>query len=197
MVNAVPLFASPLIHLNVKEDTDQLINHQCEFVKTETYFETYSTKDNRVLTKFPKIEEILLNYFNKISIEVFQYTESFQITTSWITKTKDTCSEFHHHKHSFYSGVYYFDEYSDDSGSLEFKNPLSSYSDFYLIPKKWSIMTNTSWSISPEKNLLVFFPSYLEHRIVNNKSERQSLAFNIVPVGEYGYGDSAYNTSWF
>ena len=95
------------------------------------------------------------------------------------------------------SGVYYFDEYSDGSGDLQFKNPLSSYSDFYLIPKEWNIMTSQAWSITPKKNLLVFFPSYLEHRIVNNKGMRRSLAFNIVPIGEYGSGDSTYNASWF
>ena len=57
-------------------------------------------------------------------------------------------------------------------------------------------MNNNSWTISPEKNLLVFFPSYLEHRIINNKDKRRSLAFNIVPIGGYGTGDSSMDTSW-
>ena len=195
MVNAVPLFASPLIHLNVKENTEQL-KESYEYVRTSTDFKNYSSKDIRILKKFPDMEKILLSYFNKIAKEIFLYTETFIITTSWITKTEDTQSELHSHKNSFYSGVYYFDEYSEDSGSLQFKSPLFSHSDFYLTPKKWNMMNNNSWTISPEKNLLVFFPSYLEHRIINNKDKRRSLAFNIVPIGGYGTGDSSMDTSW-
>ena len=195
MVNAIPLFASPLIHLKVEENTDKL-QESYEYKRTGTSFKNYSSKDIRILKKFPDIEKILLSYFNKIAKEVFLYTETLRITTSWITQTEDTQSELHHHKNSFYSGVYYFDEYSEDSGSLQFKSPLFSHSDFYLTPKKWNIMNNNSWSISPTKNLLVFFPSYLEHRIINNKGKRRSLAFNIVPIGKYGTGDSSMDTSW-
>ena len=195
MVNAVPLFATPLMHVKVRENTDQL-QKSYEYVTTETNFKNSMSKDIRILKKFPRIEKIFLNYFDKIAKEVFLYDETFRITTSWITKTEDTQSELHSHKNSFYSGVYYFDEYSEDSGSLQFKSPLFSHSDFSLIPKKWNIMNNNSWTISPEKNLLVFFPSYLEHRIINNKDKRRSLAFNIVPIGGYGTGDSSMDTSW-
>ena len=47
--------------------------------------------------------------------------------------------------------------------------------------------------------MLVLFPSYLNHKILEHKSEfpRYSLAFNIVPIGEYVDEDSTYNTSWF
>ena len=195
MVNAVPLFASPLMHMKVKENTDQL-KESYEYVLTGTDFKNYSSKDVRILKKFPRIEKIFLKYFDKIAKEVFLYDETFRITTSWITKTEDTQSEMHNHKNSFYSGVYYFDDYSEDSGSLQFKNPLFSHSDFYLAPRKWNIMNSSSWSISPEENLLIFFPSYLEHRIINNKGKRRSLAFNIVPIEKYGTGDSSMDTAW-
>ena len=195
MVNAIPLFATPLIHMKVKENTDQL-QKSYEYLTTETHFKNSMSKDIRILKKFPRIEKIFLNYFDKIAKEVFLYDETFRITTSWITKTEDTQSEMHNHKNSFYSGVYYFDDYTEDSGSLQFKNPLFSHSDFYLTPREWSIMNSNSWNVSPEKNLLIFFPSYLEHRIVNNKGKRRSLAFNIVPIGEYGSGDSNYNLYW-
>ena len=79
---------------------------------------------------------------------------------------------------------------------MQFKNPLFSHSDFNLTPREWNIMNSCSWNISPEKNLLIFFPSYLEHRIINNRGKRKSLAFNIVPIGEYGTGDSSIDTSW-
>ena len=123
-INAVPLFASPLISLSVEENTDKLIEYPYEFIKTGTHHKTYSTKDNRILQKFPKIEKILLNYFNKIAIEVFKYNENFKISTSWVTKTDDNYSQFHSHNHSFYRGVYYFEDYPDNSGRLQFKSPI-------------------------------------------------------------------------
>ena len=195
MVNAVPLFASPLMHMKVKENTDQL-QKSYEYKKTDTYFKNSMSEDVRILKKFPRIEKIFLKYFDKIAKEVFLYDETFRITTSWIAKTEDSQSEMHNHKNSFYSGVYYFDDYTEDSGSLQFKNPLFSHSDFNLTPREWNIMNSCSWNISPEKNLLIFFPSYLEHRIINNRGKRKSLAFNIVPIGEYGTGDSSIDTSW-
>ena len=195
MVNAVPLFASPLMHMKVKENTDQL-QKSYEYKKTDTYFKNSMSEDVRILKKFPRIEKIFLKYFDKIAKEVFLYDETFRITTSWIAKTEDSQSEMHNHKNSFYSGVYYFDDYTEDSGSLQFKNPLFSHSDFYLTPREWNIMNSNSWNVSPEKNLLIFFPSYLEHRIINNRGKRKSLAFNIVPIGEYGTGDSSIDTSW-
>ena len=48
------------------------------------------------------------------------------------------------------------------------------------------------------ENILLFFPSYLKHKVAMNNSDkdRRSLAFNIVPVGFYGDADSAYDTDW-
>ena len=42
------------------------------------------------------------------------------------------------------------------------------------------------------------FPSYLKHQVLthNIDTKRCSLAFNIVPLGNYGIGDSQYDTTW-
>ena len=195
-INAIPLFASPLISLQVEENTDELIEYPYEFTKCSADCQTYST-DNQILRKFPKIKKILLSYFIKIAEDIFKYDQTFKISTSWVTKTKDTSSQVHRHKNSFYSGVYYFEDYPNDSGELEFKSPLSAYWDYYVVPKQYNLMNMLSYGERPKKNKLVFFPSYLEHRVAdNNHIGRRSLAFNIVPIGEYGSGDSSYNTSW-
>ena len=53
--------------------------------------------------------------------------------------------------------------------------------------------------LTPQKNMLLFFPSYIWHKILTNSSNttRYSLAFNLIPIGQYGSGDSTYNTEWF
>ena len=49
-----------------------------------------------------------------------------------------------------------------------------------------------SFELKPEKNKLIFFPSYLRHKIKIHKGDtvRYSLAFNIIPIGDVGYYDS-------
>ena len=62
-----------------------------------------------------------------------------------------------------------------------------------------NIHNSKEWFVKPKKNLLLFFPSYLWHAVMNNTSDnpRHSLAFNFIPIGEYGVSDSTYNTNWF
>ena len=62
-----------------------------------------------------------------------------------------------------------------------------------------NLHNSKTWDIKPKKNMLIFFPSYLEHSILDNKSKRprHSLAFNLIPIGKYGSSDSTYDTDWF
>ena len=87
-----------------------------------------------------KIKKILLNQFKQVAKENFGYTNDFIISTSWITKMekKGEMAQSHCHKNSFYSGVYYFDDYGKDSSALEFYNPLLPFSDFQLEPTQYN-----------------------------------------------------------
>ena len=46
--------------------------------------------------------------------------------------------------------------------------------------------------------MLILFPSYVYHEVALHREDidRHSLAFNIVPTGLYGNGDSMCDTSW-
>ena len=90
---------------------------------------------------------------------------------------------------------YYFgDSYSQDSGHIQFKNPVNQLYDYYINDTK-SIYTSRHWKIPPESKKLILFPSYLEHVIMENKEDvdRYSLAFNMFPIGKYGSTDSTYD----
>ncbi len=202
-MESLPLFSSPVLKLYVEENTDQLNKHleKADFIRTNAFGANwaYTSSDVRLLKKYPRIERILLNKFKRIAKENLCYKNDFVISTSWMAKTDPGgYSQMHMHKNSLYTGVYYFNEYDNDSSALEFETPLTAYADFQLIPTEFNIMNSNSWKIWPEKNLLVFFPSYLRHAVLENKSNetRYSLAFNIVPIGKYGEGDSAYDLSW-
>jgi hypothetical protein len=60
-------------------------------------------------------------------------------------------------------------------------------------PTEWNILNSRRLIIEPEKNLLVFFPSVLRHRVskYSGKDNRYSLAFNLFPTGKIGNGDSS------
>ena len=187
----------PIIH--VDENTDELKTYDGEF-QTITYSTCSQSKDLRVLERYPKTKKILLDYFRKFSNEVLEYNSDYGITTSWLTRTREgQSSTFHNHKNSFWSGVYYYDDYDNNVAEIQFTNPLAIYNQYELnVVNPTTANSNLSY-IMPSPNSLVLFPSYLSHRIAEHRSKkiRRSLAFNIVPVGSYGEYDSSYNTNWF
>ena len=208
MENILQSFPSNIFTCIIEKNTDDLkketkfANNQYQPV-TEVLLENkekFLRENYRILEKYPKVKKTLLEKYKKFAKEQLNYIENFQISTSWMTKIKTggECQP-HCHKNSFYSGVYYFDEYEQNKGGqIEFQTPLMNLPDFYLIPKEWNFLNTHVIEITPVKNLLILFPSYLYHRVLmyHGKSIRRSLSFNIVPTGSYGNGDSSYDTSW-
>ena len=197
-MNIIPLFPTTLITLDVEERTDELKPEDFEFHSIGPNQRSYQSFNLTILSKYPRISKLLLKKFDKVK-QTLKLNHEFVITTSWFTKIENGGYSLpHSHKNSFYSGVYYFDDYSDESGGLELLNPLSVNVDFLLNPEEWNSYNYGGWIIEPKRNLLVFFPSHIRHTVKVHKDStpRYSLAFNIVPTGMYGVGDSVMNTSW-
>ena len=200
MRDIIAAFPSPISVNVILENTEEL-KKETNCVSNYLQGNYKNNNEYRLLEKYPRIKKILLNQFKQVAKENFGYTNDFIISTSWITKMekKGEMSQSHCHKNSFYSGVYYFDEYEEDEGGvLEIMTPLSNHFDFNVMPEDWNVYTGRSLQFSPKKNLLILFPSYLFHQVLSYEgtSIRKSLAFNIVPIGFYGDGDSSYNTRW-
>jgi len=202
----LPLFSSPLAYTMVEEDTDELNDY--EVVVTSNYddvsYRSTNTNFNdrkRVLEKYPHIRDILIRKFKQYSKNILHINNDYRITTSWITNVdKGGSAVLHNHKNSFYSGIYYFqDDYPENSAEIEFTSPIVQLSDFLIEPEECDITNGNSYTLSPKSNLLLLFPSYLKHRVLIHTidKQRRSLAFNIVPTGLYGKGDSTYDTNWF
>lgn len=197
-----PLFSSPLAIVHVKEDLSRLKNICSEyaFKKTNSIgsHNTYITENLNILDKFSKEKQILFDYFNTYKDEALKLkTTNFKMTTSWATKTDlQGFSQFHNHKNATYSAVFYFDEI--EGGDLEFESygVLPQTVEFNT-PSEWGIFNSHSWKVSPKKNMLVIFPSYLYHRVTLNNSTqpRYSLAFNVFPEGLFGNADSSMDVT--
>ena len=207
-MNVYPLFASNLIEVKFDDEKSlKKLNQICG------EYEWYSSKcdgssgnsatiNKFILEEHPDIKESISKYFETVNENILQLGGKFIITTSWFTKAvKNTYSQFHTHRNSYYSGVLYFGEYSDNESHapIQFDSPIAELNAHYIIPDKWNIHNCFNWDLYPTTGTLLFFPSYLRHRIGmhNDDKPRYSLAFNIVPFGSYGEGDSSYNTSWF
>ena len=203
----LPLFSSPLVFTTIEDDTDELNNYK-NFVRSDidNISNTASNQNfndiKRVLEYYPRIGNILLNRFKEYSDEVLKYDNNYMITTSWITNVDEGGSAQRHlHKNSLYSGVYYFqNDYPEGCAQLEFTSPVIQLSDFMVCPEEsdCGVINSHSWTITPRPKLLILFPSYVNHQVLVHKNDksRRSLAFNIVPLGSYGKGDSKYDHAW-
>jgi len=203
--NVINLFPSPVIQVYVKEDTSELLGHDdytVSFQQKNDYEKP--TASQRVLEKYPKTKEILLNKFISVAEEALGYKKrDWAITTSWFTfSRRGEGSQVHCHKNSFWSCVYYYqEEYLEGVGGISFDNPNVNTMDFCFAScdiEEFNHINAIAWEFTPEPNLLLIFPSYLQHQIMKHNSDipRSSLAFNIVPLGEWGDTDSSYDMAW-
>ena len=116
---------------------------------------------------------------------------NYRIYSSWLTKAEpETSSASHTHMNSWLSGVYY--PKGDAGFSIRFSNENAHV--FYTQPTEYNLFNSTGWTICPEDNYLILFFSQLRHKLMPNLStkDRFSLAFNILPKGEFG--DIDYKT---
>ena len=133
-------------------------------------------------------KDMIMREFNNFKNSIMRLNDTtFEMTTSWFTKTPKGCfSNFHNHSNSMFSGIFYF----DDSSDLQFQD--HSTKQFYVVPNKYNDFNCDAYTIIPKKNMIVFFDSRLFHAITPNNSDmmRYSLAFNFIPTRGLHEGDS-------
>ena len=187
-MTVMPLFASNLIITNVNKQFNNIDISTINFTKSSDVNQTSEmSESNSVMGNYKELGSEILNIFNQYTQDVLKFDYQFTFSESWFTRMKpgDFC-HYHQHYNSFYSGLFYFDDYEENSGDICLLNPINQLSMFFMQSEVINIHKAKEWRISPEKNLLILFPSYLQHTILGNasKSPRHSLAFNLVPFEE-------------
>ena len=113
--------------------------------------------------------------------------EDIAITDMWgnVLKKGETHPP-HTHSNNFLSGVYYL--YSDKAAGIQFFDPRPSAD--VLVPKKTKKTHNNSnlLSFASKTNRAVFFPSWLQHWVPQNISDKNriSIAWNVQLKGQVG-----------
>lgn len=152
-----------------------------------------STKN--FLKQLPWLKDEITETFKEYAYNVLMADMSvdFKIGSSWVVLTKPGCSsEQHIHPNYYYTGCLYL---TDDPSPINFFRGTTVYNHQERFQFKFHSINeyNTnSIAYKPEKNEILFFPSYLSHKVTTNLSDknRYSLGFNIHPVGIYGDQDS-------
>ena len=208
-VGILPLFPSTTFTAEVDEDMSSLeeIKEKYEFVETvdghmshmKHMTNSYITNSHHILDDFPKEKNIIMEYFNQFKIDILRESARYKITTSWGTKVlKNGYSHFHAHSNSIYSGLFFIDDADEDCADFVLTNSLREYNPIITTePLEKNIYNCDTWNFKPRKNLLIFFPSKIHHKIGLHLSEtpRYSIAFNLFPEGEIGFSDSYLNIS--
>ena len=201
------LFSIPLLKMKVWEDTEELndcddyILSKLQVTSPEQAQIANSADKYRILERYPKTKKILLDY-TRSSLDRMGYSCRFDISTSWLTyNVKGEHVQLHNHKNCYWSAVYYYGHYGDrnSGGELDILNPLPDLSSYKPNIRSINKFTTPITKVIPERKDLIIFPSFLNHTVTPVESDmpRKSLAFNIVPIGNFGDADSTYDTDWY
>ena len=193
-----PMFSKPLYSKILNIDTKKIISmydsskHATKFHDDDESSTAQSSDCLYVLEekRFKSLKDELMKEFYLFASDVMRYSNKFEITTSWFTKSiTGQSSNSHNHNNCMYSAVLYL-QTSENSGDIMFKSFANKR--YNLVKNDYNLYNSTEWGVKPVDGLLVIFPSEVYHQILENKSDttRYSLAFNVVTTGLIGNLDT-------
>ena len=123
---------------------------------------------------------------------IFNKNVTHSISHIWINiNEKHHYNDLHIHGESTLSGAYYIKHDGlFENGDIIFKHPKAAYMNILHWPpgsiEKTNIMTADYINITPKSNMLLIFPSWLEHKVeANLKNDfRISVSFNSILLPE-------------
>jgi len=195
-----PLFAIPLftVQLPPLQDSTKKFILQSEYTRFPAG-NGYGTASKYYLDQ-PELRTLRIDIMKACSVflkEVLDVSDQmeFQMTNSWAVKhVKGDESGAHVHDNAMLSGVYYVqtDEHSGDIVFQKDKNHHNVFTPTVAVPfnnRNHNCFNTDSWMIKPKDNLLILFPSTLDHGVMPSQSnqDRYCVAFNLFAFGKFGY----------
>ena len=193
----VPLFSKPVFLTELimsDEETKTLIDYynKQDFYIARDEHETSCeiTTNKNVLNDLLWLNKKLEDRFEQFNKEILHYENKIGICNSWFTRTsKNQDTTYHHHANFMWTGSFYFG--NDDNYDQYFSLRNFNNRPFYVPSKELNIYNADEWSWKIKNNMVIFFPSEMNHQLVKNKHNtiRKSLAFNMLPLGEINNGE--------
>ena len=201
-LSIMPLFANPLMEVQLDLDLEKLTEFAFQMQNKDKKGVQITnrggwqsgdiSKDKH--EEFIKLKKEINQYLQTYHLEIFRgmkFKEKVtqNITNMWVNiNEKHHYNEWHIHGYSTLSGAYYIKhDGSVENGDILFKHP----KDLYMTVSHWpegiaergNEITTAGMNATPKSNMLLIFPSWLEHRVEANlkNDSRMSISFNSSP----------------
>ena len=155
----------------------------------------YSTNTYIFNTKLKEIKKFCEEHIKIYVKEIINPKEKldFYITQSWLTHIKPREGfQRHFHSNSIISGAFYISVGEDDK--IRFFDSMAYQKGKYKFETlEYNLWNSTNWSFDANNNMLMLFPSWLEHDVKlneNTTTDRISIAFNVFARGIFGVSDA-------
>jgi hypothetical protein len=199
----VPLFSTPLYisHIN-------LLDNEINFIKNTNYLRVelnngYMSKNKNILKNksLKNLNKQIIEHLNFYKKEIFDISNNINVFVkhSWSMKhIKGDRSEKHFHENSLISGIIYV-KTPEKSGNIIFHKKNSIINDISPLIKlnfnKFNLFNSGAWNLDVKENMIVLFPSYLDHSTEVNESndERYCLSFDTFLKGKIKTYDKELN----
>jgi len=198
-MDILPLFPQAVLGLNkLNVSSEEILNSlkELNFSETEATINnqslSFASVEMNVLKDLPELKKEIDISIKKYLFDILKLNMNYKFLNSWATKTlPNGFSQKHTHSNTFLSGVFY------PKKSEHYKISFFKEEGFWDINVKEpnNLNCKSSTIAIGEDNLLILFPSDLQHAIKRNTSNdiRYSIAFNVNPSGFIGNGDTLVN----
>ena len=197
------LFASPVMQFRLDLDLEKLTEFSFQIQNEDKIGALHTNRggwqsqrlNEETHEEFIRLKKEIHEYLQIYHSEVFRGMEFKEkiipgFDNIWINiNEKYHYNEWHIHPYSTLSGVYYVKhDGSTENGDILFKHPNSDYMRLAHWPQGVIEIPNEITSeiidIVPKSNMLLIFPSWLEHKVeANQKNDpRISMSFNSKPI---------------
>ena len=185
---STPIWASKIDNYEIinKEMLEYIIDLQSKDPEgiLKSNFKGWHSKDFNLKEDIPAkfISSIGKNINTALNDMSWDLNSQFvKITNMWsIVNKEGAWNQKHHHSNSDISAAYYVSAH-DDCGDIVFYDPRPARVYKNPIAKLPNKLNATINSVKPEAGLLVLFPSYLEHSVNPNLSNKKRIviSFNL------------------
>lgn len=127
-------------------------------------------------TCLENLNKKIKEFVAKTARKEFEIRGDTPIHNSWfICNKKGDFNSPHKHPPYTLTGMYYI-EAPDNCGDVVFKNDMemNNYATSY---KNLNTLNSKTFSVKPEKGLLLIFPAWLEHYVKVNKSNKERIVY--------------------
>ena len=204
-VNFISLFTTPLMEVQLDLDVEKLTELAFEIMNRDKRGKQISNiggwQSDIILEEnqeeFKKLKKEITKHLQLYHSEafrgmVFKENVTQNISEMWVNVNgKHHYNEWHIHPYSTLSGAYYIKhDGSSEQGNISFKHPAGTYKNIAHWPEGFvenlNEVTAEVVNITPKPNMLLIFPSWLEHKVeINLKDDtRISSSFNSRPILE-------------